>query len=332
MPLDEFRSQLQERSLDLSWSCWASLGLSASQSRDWSTVIDPEALVLLTITASRTDTRLFEEMADWMLSNERLISFRRLRSLSDQPEDKRLVQGLTQWMRANGSKSQRQTNASRATESQIEDLARESRLPVRNPDPSFLDAGFLTEEFPPSGLSGHPDLMTPAALAFRLRLTLGIGIRSELVRVLLSSRDQRWLARDLAKAVGYSKRNVLDSLGDLEAVGLITLSSTQHEGRYEVVREPWEGLLALNRSEMSSPFDWVSFSSALRAILNWSWTEVDAGADRYLLASSAGQLLARNSELNYLTPTGKLPLPGDPDYWSSFTDQVLKRIDELTAR
>lgn len=332
MLLSEFRSRLQDSVLDLAWNCWGSIGLSSSGSSRWPQPIDPEALILLTLTASRTDVRLFEEMAGWMLLNERLVSFRRLRSLSDGRTDERLVAGLTGWMRVHGSKSQRHVRPRPEGHDEFrepEDLFRNDRLQVRNPDPSFLRAGFLTEEFKPSQLARRPNVRAPSALAFRLRLTLGIGIRSELVRVMLDDSQSRNV-RELAASVGYSKRNVLDSLAELEEAGLVSGEGDKHELRYRIRPEPWRRLLELGASEPDSQFEWSAVSSGLRAILEWSWTEAARTDDEYLLASSASRLIGESPALAKLVATGDLPLPGDTSYWTRFSHRILLRVDELT--
>ncbi len=54
---------------------------------------DPEALIVFTLEIARDDPRLFDELLDWLLCNERLVSVRRLRSFAVDPEDRRLVDG-----------------------------------------------------------------------------------------------------------------------------------------------------------------------------------------------------------------------------------------------
>jgi hypothetical protein len=43
---------------------------------------DIEALLLLTFEVARADPRLFDEVLDWLVTNEHLISVRRLRTLA----------------------------------------------------------------------------------------------------------------------------------------------------------------------------------------------------------------------------------------------------------
>ena len=62
---------------------------------------DPEALLLLTFEVGRGEPRLFEEVLDWMLVNERLLSVQRLRNRIVDDDDRRLVEAVLGWLGQN---------------------------------------------------------------------------------------------------------------------------------------------------------------------------------------------------------------------------------------
>lgn len=67
------------------------MGVFARAERRDPWAIDPEALLLFTLEIGRDDPRLFDEVLDWLVVNERLVSVRRLRNLARDEADKALV-------------------------------------------------------------------------------------------------------------------------------------------------------------------------------------------------------------------------------------------------
>ena len=60
--LSEFNKTVLEKLLDLLWRQWSAIGVSGYGGSEESKVIDPEALLLLTLTVARHDARLFDEV------------------------------------------------------------------------------------------------------------------------------------------------------------------------------------------------------------------------------------------------------------------------------
>jgi hypothetical protein len=74
MSISELRDDVQKALVDFLWDEWAQMGVSANTSRRDTWATDPEALLLLTFEVGRGEPRLFDEVLDWMLVNERLLS------------------------------------------------------------------------------------------------------------------------------------------------------------------------------------------------------------------------------------------------------------------
>ena len=95
-----FRDRLNERLLDFAWEEWAQMGISAIPRRESRWAQDPEALIVFTLQVARADPRLFDELLDWMLLNESLLSVRRLRAVCVDGADRALVAGSIGWLPA----------------------------------------------------------------------------------------------------------------------------------------------------------------------------------------------------------------------------------------
>jgi hypothetical protein len=133
--------------------------------------------------------------------------------------------------------------------------------------------------------------MAPINLAFRLRQILGVGIRAEAVRVLLTI-EAPWVnAQTLARSTGYAKRNVHDALAGLSNAGVVSAFTVGGEQRYKADRPAWAALLGCSPDELPSDRDWPQLLGALRRILRWSYQPELATMSDYLLVSSARDLI-----------------------------------------
>lgn len=77
MQISALRARLNSALLEFAWDEWAQMGVLTTREHRWAQ--DPEALLLLTLEVARDDPRLFDEVLDWLVRNEPLISLRRIR-------------------------------------------------------------------------------------------------------------------------------------------------------------------------------------------------------------------------------------------------------------
>ena len=152
------------------------MGVLAISRRQDKWAADTEALLLLTLEVGRHDARLFEEVCDWMVRNERLMSVLRLRNLCRDETDEALadafLSSVARWRpRLAGDQTASQLDPSRG-----EPFFRDGRVPIRRtPDAGFLRHGWLKPEVEPSGKSQGPcpartdELRVPASRAPRRR-------------------------------------------------------------------------------------------------------------------------------------------------------------------
>ena len=82
MSISELRDEVEDALATFLWDEWGQMGVSADTKRHDTWATDPEALLLLTFEVGRGEPRLFDEVLDWMLLNERLLSIQRLRNLT----------------------------------------------------------------------------------------------------------------------------------------------------------------------------------------------------------------------------------------------------------
>lgn len=76
-----FRALVLDRLLGLLWRQWCALGVPGHGPVEEGRVIDPEPLLLLSLTVARYDARLFDEILDWLVVNGAFLNVHRLKAL-----------------------------------------------------------------------------------------------------------------------------------------------------------------------------------------------------------------------------------------------------------
>lgn len=309
--ISALKAQLTAVLLDFAWGEWAQLGVFAAVPPPSPWAQDPEALLLLTLEVARNDPRLFDEVLDWIIVNEPLLSIRRLRALAVDDEDQRLLDAALGFAARHRPRA-RLTPRPHPTPIQLEGLYHGLSFPIDDPDPAFAEAGFLRAAASPAGKARAPDLLAPVNLAFRLRQLLGVGVRSELVRTLLTIDAPRVSAGVITNATAFTKRNVQETLTALHLAGVVTIVSAGSDRRYALDRERWAGLLGLDPDGLPAHRDWPQLSLAVRRTLRWI-EGVDPASTDYLVGSGARALLATVSDdLRYAgVPVAATPTAAD---------------------
>ena len=93
-----FRKSVTSELVTFAWERWSQLGVFAPGQRNDRWAVDPEALLIFTLEIGRRDPRLLDEVLDWLLKNERLMSVQRLRNLATDTEDKQLLEAAIRWV------------------------------------------------------------------------------------------------------------------------------------------------------------------------------------------------------------------------------------------
>lgn len=328
MDLARFSEQLSDRLVEFCWDEWAQMGVLASPKRVSPWAADPEALIVFTLEVARADPRLFDEVLDWTLLNERLLSVRRLRAMCTTATDRALVDAAIGWLAWQRPRARLKARPASSGSSLVPLF--HGGGPVTETDPSFAAAGLLRPPLARSQKARAPDLAAPINLGLRLRAILGVGIRAEVIRVMLGMRAPWMTAQALAQTSGYAKRNVHEALAGLveaEVVGSFTVGGEQ---RYTADKDIWAALLQRPPESLPGHRDWPQLFSALRAILRWSREEARTTDSDYLLASGARQLLDQlRPELSFAgIPSQRSVTVDDADReLARVTDSLLAALD-----
>lgn len=288
MSTSSLKERLTAGLIDFAWREWAQMGVLAAPPPPDRWAQDPEALLLLTLEIGRDDPRLFDEVLDWLVVNQPLMSTRRLRTLCESAEDVRLSEAAVEW--ALGHQRKRAPKPGQQV-ANPEPLFRNSGWPVREPDPIFVSFGFLRPPAQRSGKSTRPDAAAPINFTFRLRSLLGVGTRAEAVRYLLTADVESASVADVTASSGFAKRNIQEALTALHSAGVASATTANGEQRYAIDRARWAQLLELEPDELPIYRDWPTLLGTLRRMLRWlARAELDDLSD-YLRASQAADLL-----------------------------------------
>lgn len=337
MQISKLRREVSSALRAFAWDQWAQMGVFARRQAHDRWAMDPEALLLLTLEAARDEPRLFDEVLDWLLVNERMISVRRLRNLSRDDDDRALVEAALGWV------ARRRPRARLTARTPIEGSARAGPRPlfrgeevgVEQADEAFLEQGLLKPRVEPRGRSQAPDLSTPVNFAFRMRHVVGVGARAEVLRVLLCSDAPGLTAQVVADSAAYAKRNVQEALSSLSAAWVIDAVSVANEQRYAARRERWGPLLGLAPTEFPINRDWPQLLHALRRVLRWLDEPGREELSDYMKASEARVLMEEiGSELLYAGVPARPGLAQGADYWEAFvavTRAAIHLVSSSTA-
>lgn len=294
MRTSDLHQSLSAAILELAWRQWAVIGVAGALPRH-STIVDPEALVLATLSVGRADARLFDEMLDWVSINARVLDMARLRRLGKRATDEqhRLLGVVAEVAIEHGAKSNFSQIGWAGLIAQEERGAYES-VPLFDsqgdrdatwapPDPRFASAGFLRPSPILRGMSRTPDATRPACLRFRARALVGPGAKAEVLTYLWT---HEWAhGRLLAERAAYNQASVADYLASLAEAGLADRRSDGRRTLYRLAQglrilgEPvpiyvdwtrvWPALDALSRAlrpaGLSEAASWVRLAEALGA-------------------------------------------------------------------
>jgi hypothetical protein len=320
MKAASLRDEIAAECVALAWDQWSQLGVSgAAPARREERAADPEALLLFTLHVGRSDPRLFDEVLDWLSTNAHLVSIQRLRNLCTNGADAALVNAALA-----SSTPNRQPGAPIGGDSpsQLEPLFPSAPSPVDYVDEAFARHGFVRTPRTASGKSQAPRLRDPIAFAFRLRRLLGVGVRAEVIRALLTIRAHRVSGRTITASAAFAQRNVREGLTHLLEAGVIEVVDVSDDRQYTIDHTAWAALLGLPAApDLPFHFDWVETYRALVGIVRWLQQPMIDGLSDYLLASQARTLVEElSSDVQRAgVPVGLYPALGS-DFWNDFAE------------
>lgn len=265
--LVEFKATVLNHLLDFLWRQWSALGVAGQSATEERRVIDPEPLLLLSLSVCRYDARLFDEILDWLMVNGPFLNVQRLKGIEKQLDFqcKAQLSAVSELLGKKSSYALKWKNLSAAHSlEQPEPLffLKDGRpLPVpNNLAPEFRAHGLLRGPVNLRGYSQPFPAQGMPALLLRLRALLGVNARCELL-CLLGAVDEIHPS-DIARQTGYFPRTTQNALAEMARSGVVQVRSTNREKRYWLQPGVLDNLL---RPE-GTPTPWSNWSPLFRAL------------------------------------------------------------------
>jgi hypothetical protein len=254
------------------WAQWAALGAPvASAGRPLpSSLIDIEALVILSARAAERERRLLDLVAWWARVGSALTSVQRFGSLVDAFPPS--------------------TRAGALVFAALAEAAGDRRWS------RHVDRGAELPTVRDKGVDA-PSLAGECALWLRLRAGLGVGAKADTIAYLLGTHDAWASVRDISRATGYSTVAIRTATSEMVIAGFIRTTGDR-PARFAAPSASWAGLLALAGEPRVAP-RWHAWSEIFAFLLGvGEWAAAVAAPDppgRHVLASRARDQMERYS-------------------------------------
>ena len=265
--LSEFKSTILEHLLGLLWRQWSSLGVSGYSHSGENKVVDPEALLLLTLTVARHDPRLFDEVLDWLDLNGAFLNVQRLQNLIKQYDfqAKAELSAAAEWLGRKSNYAMKWKKLASAysldQEQSLFYMNGGKTFPrPNNPEQTFFKHGLLRNPIETRGFSKPFPTEGMPSLLLRLRALLGVNIRCEIF-CLLGSVDEIHPS-EVAKLVGHAPRTTQNALAEMARSGVVQMRAHGREKSYALKPGVLDKLM--HPDGESTP--WVNSAPLFRAL------------------------------------------------------------------
>ena len=276
------RDKLLGRFLDFLWHQWSTLGVAGQRGGDGDRIIDPEALLLATTRFGRYDSRLLDEVIDWLTSNGKRINLQRLRRLHEEwpVADQRVLAAISGLLAKQASMRKWKSlstlwPAEAAPEPLFVNADGRSQLIIDEPDPDFLRYGLLRDPLERRQMSRSPDSGHAANLLCCLRALFGVNARAEIIAWLLTHESGHPAA--IARDTGYFSKSVQHTLNEMEDSGHI---HSRREGREKIFwLKPGDWDFLITWSQSSGFPKWVDWMPVFSGITTFVTALSEPGLD-----------------------------------------------------
>ena len=284
---------LRAAAVRAAWTQWASLGFGASASRTGHAIVDPEALVLASLALRDEERRLDHVMKFWLADHVRLLSASRLANLvGDYPASVRrsLADLAVELVRA-GDPRWRRLAAGVAGRRRAAVRAERSREPSTIP------------------------LRDRTTILLRLRVAIGVGIKSDVLALLIGLAESRQTVRQMSLALGYQERALRRAVEDLAWAGLVTQVATAPVS-YMTRLGTWAELFGFDAQLPPLWRYWRELFAVVVQLQNWA-ASADASWSPYVAASRLRDLMEGMDPLLVRALVRERPdWTGEPTSWA----------------
>ena len=301
--LHNFRESLLQRLLDLLWRQWSALGVAGHARSDDPWMIDPEALLLFSTHIARHDSRLFDEILDWLHTNGSWLNLQRLGTLHKQEHlgDSAVLAAIADLLSRESSHHKWKLLMRRVEKPGSPAPGLVQRLfptvPVlKEPDPVFLKHGLERGGIDLRGMSQSPRPDQPATFLFKLRALFGMQARAEVMAWLLA--NERGHPAEIARQTGYFRGSIQNVLNDLTVSGHIGSIRIGREKTFSILRhEEWRFLLTWPHANAFP--QWINWAPLFHTIQTFLDTLGKPGLDE---KSENFQAIQLREALDHATP------------------------------
>jgi hypothetical protein len=308
--LAELSNTLREAATDVVWLQWRALGAQTAAKGHARSLVDPEALVLMSLTLSTTEPRIRDVLADWVTLNASLLSVQRLKNLIGQSTvDVQPLVGAFARLVLTEAKDVRWRSLATEAVGGAELGRRTNKLRAR--EASFDDA---------------------AALWLRLRLGLSVGIKADTMAFLLGSAGDWASGREIANATSYTLPAVRRAIDDLSGAGLVVSRKRPQEAvEYSVRRQSWTEALGLDGA-VPSWRNWHARFMFVTAFLAWTRSADGRTVSRYAFGAIGRDLLANHASALGDEDTGTARLKSKTPDWPAIVERAVRQFARRLVR
>jgi hypothetical protein len=261
--------------VDAAWAHWTVLtgaAIRADRRRAW-TIVDPEALVLASLSVGHRERRLDDLVASWATDAAHLMSMHRMRTL-----------------------------ASRFSPAVRERLGTFTRPAIAGGDKRWkrMGAAYVTNEYTPRMKPiGELRLMEGPALTLRLRAGFGVNAKADLLSLLIGLGGIAADLKVIAAATAYTERAIRTATEEMSLAGFIHEIHGRPSSFY-AEPEAWARLLQVYRIDGDRPPAepalppwrfWVAVFAFLARVVEWSDSADSEAWTTYVARSRARDIL-----------------------------------------
>ncbi len=235
--------RLRSVALDVVWVQWRTTGAPAASGRKARSIVDPEALLLLSLYLSDSERRLGRLVGWWAKVGARLLSAQRVKNL------------LREY--GNSGLRDRAGGFARLALEQANDVRwRTLAKGGAHPAPRAKDLG------------ASPTFTDPAALLLRLRVGFGVGVKADALAFLLGSQGGKQTVKQIAAATSYNVGSVRRAVEEMAAARLVRAWRTA-PASYSAEVDSWSELLDLGEEPPPWRY-WAAAFALVVAVLEWA--------------------------------------------------------------
>jgi len=292
--LKKFREPFLSRLLDFLWDRWSDLGVAGEVRRKDDRIVDPEALLLFSLTVARYDARLFDEILDWLTVNGHFINVQRLQNLMKEHDFSGgpALSAAAQLLQEPGPyrlKWKKIAAAHRTVDEPLFRFPTGAPLPLPPvPDANFAACGLLRGEVHLRGKSRPFPEERASSLILRLRGLFGVSVRAELL-ALLAAKEETYPS-EAARQTGFYQRSVLDALNEMARAGAVRSVTVGKTRRFRLMPGVLDALL-MPEGVRPSWVAWGPLFGALEMVVRKLYDERLAECDDLLCSSEMRQLM-----------------------------------------